>query len=579
VPVIAVGAEVRGFRIEAELGRGGMGVVYLAEQLSLGRKVALKVMAPDLSADPGFAERFTREARLAASLDHPNVIPVFETGSIDGVLYLAMRYVPGTDLRALLAARGPLSGEQAVAIIQQLAGALDAAHARGLVHRDVKPANVLLADHDPGAHVYLADFGLTKEIESQSGSLTKTGQLVGTLDYVAPEQIEGRAIDARTDTYSLGCVLFQMLAGRVPYQGTEAHKLWAHLSEPPPSLEGPGPPGAARFDAVIQRAMAKDPGERYPSAGDLGRAAAAAAARTQIVVPERSVASGDAAPTVPRVQPAHRPVVPVAPAPPPPAATRSAHLQTTAPSAAVPPPAAAAWAAPTVHRSTRPRSAAWTLVGGVLVAGLAAMAARGWIGKEITSDSGWIGNHLHGDAADIVATVARRGVTWAIVGAALAVFLTARRGGPGRLVASGLVGLLVGFVAGALGGAIFQVPESLANLSSSADTEIKLASITVTGGLMGALIGAFWSPRHIWTGLLVGGAAGALVQLVVHLDQHQTLLAGIQSAVIAGLTFAALLALDARAKSRVAQATPATSRPAAPGTPAQPPHDPTWYGR
>jgi serine/threonine protein kinase len=223
--MIAVGAEVGGFRIEKELGRGGMGVVYLAEQLNLGRKVALKFMTADLSADPDFAERFTREARLAASLDHQNVVPIFETGSIDGVLYLAMRYVPGTDLRAVLARDGPLSPADAARITEQVAAALDAAHARGLVHRDVKPANVLLAGNDASGHLYLADFGLTKEMDAQSGGLTKTGQFVGTLDYVAPEQIQGERVDARSDVYALGCVLFQMIGGRVPYQGSEAHKL------------------------------------------------------------------------------------------------------------------------------------------------------------------------------------------------------------------------------------------------------------------------------------------------------------------------------------------------------------------
>jgi serine/threonine protein kinase len=300
--MIAVGAEVGGFRIEKELGRGGMGVVYLAEQLNLGRKVALKVMTADLSADPDFADRFTREARLAASLDHQNVVPIFETGSIDGVLYLAMRYVPGTDLRAVLARDGPLSPADAARITEQVAAALDAAHARGLVHRDVKPANVLVAGNDASGHLYLADFGLTKEMDAQSGGLTKTGQFVGTLDYVAPEQIQGERVDARSDVYALGCVLFQMISGRVPYQGSEAHKLWAHLSEPPPSVEDLGISDGARLNTVVQRAMAKAPADRYPSAGDLGRAAIAAASGTPITAPERSVASGAAAAAATRQQ-------------------------------------------------------------------------------------------------------------------------------------------------------------------------------------------------------------------------------------------------------------------------------------
>jgi protein kinase-like protein len=291
----AAGHEFGGFRLEGELGRGGMGVVYLAEQLNLGRKVALKVIAPELSQDPDFQARFEREARLAASLDHPNVVPVFEAGNVDGLLYLAMRYVKGTDLGALLAAEGRLLPERAAHIADQLGAALDAAHGNALIHRDVKPGNVLLAGQSASAHVYLTDFGLTKEASSQSAQLTNTGQWVGTVDYVAPEQLDGRPIDARTDVYSLGCVIFQMLAGTVPYGGTSLQKMWGHGSAQPPSLQNIDPELARRFDPVIARAMAKDPDHRFRSAGDLGRAAIGAAYGQPVTVPERSVAVGAAA--------------------------------------------------------------------------------------------------------------------------------------------------------------------------------------------------------------------------------------------------------------------------------------------
>lgn len=290
-----VGARIGGFEIEAQIGQGGMGVVYLAEQTSLQRKVALKVIAPHLSEDEGFRMRFEREARLAASLDHPNVVPVFEAGSADGLLYLAMRFVRGTDLAAVLATREALDPERACSITDQLGAALDAAHGNGLIHRDVKPANVLLAGDAPDAHVYLTDFGLTKEASSQSTGLTHTGQWVGTVDYIAPEQLDGRAADARTDVYALGCVLFQMLTGHVPFTGTLQQKMFGHSTKDVPSLTDIAPELVERFDPVLERAMAKDPDDRYLSAGDLGRAALAAARGEAVDVPERSVASGEAA--------------------------------------------------------------------------------------------------------------------------------------------------------------------------------------------------------------------------------------------------------------------------------------------
>ena len=266
------GTEVAGYRIARTLGRGGMSVVYLAEHEWLQRKVALKVLAPQLAEDERFRERFVRESRLAASLDHPNVIPIYEAGASGGDLFIAMRYVEGTDLRTLLHEGGALEPARALDIVRQVAAALDAAHEQGLVHRDVKPANVLLArkrGSEAGEHVYLSDFGLTKRSASDSG-ITGTGQFVGTLDYAAPEQFKGGTPDARTDVYSLGCVLFECLTGGPPFTSeNDAGLMYAHLQEPPPSVTAvhPGLPGA--IDMVLARAMAKAPSDRIGSAGAL----------------------------------------------------------------------------------------------------------------------------------------------------------------------------------------------------------------------------------------------------------------------------------------------------------------------
>src|SRR3954452_8552497 len=270
-----------------------MGVVYRATQLGLDRSVALKVITPAFAEDQEFRARFQREAKLAASIEHPNVIPVYEAGEHDGVLFIAMRFVDGTDLKTLLNREGRLEPLRAARFVNQIASALDAAHAAGLVHRDVKPANALLASQD---HVYLTDFGLTKRAASGS-AMTKTGQMVGTVDYVAPEQVEGGSVDARTDVYSLACVLYHLLTGRVPFdKPTEMAKLFAHVHENPPrpsdSVAGlPGP-----LNDVVRRGMAKDPTKRFLSAGDLGRAALAAAEHRGLDEPERSVARGEAAP-------------------------------------------------------------------------------------------------------------------------------------------------------------------------------------------------------------------------------------------------------------------------------------------
>jgi predicted Ser/Thr protein kinase len=290
MPEFTPGQVFADYRIEGVAGRGGMGVVYRATELGLERIVALKVIAPVLAQEEDFRKRFVAESKAAASIEHPNVIPVYHAGERDGVLFIVMRYIDGPDLRALVRAEGRLDPARAAQIVAAVGGALDAAHRDGLVHRDVKPANVLLGDDD---HAYLTDFGLTKRAATTDGAgLSRVGGWVGTLGYVAPEQIRGERIDARTDVYALGCVLVHTLTGSAPYmRDTDEATLWAHLNSPPPSDDVP-----PEFEGVIARALAKDPSDRYPSAGDLGRAALRAAGRNATSVPERNVGRGQAAP-------------------------------------------------------------------------------------------------------------------------------------------------------------------------------------------------------------------------------------------------------------------------------------------
>jgi len=274
-----VGDELAGYQLRAVLGRGGMSVVYQAENPRLGSVVALKVLTPELAADDVFRARFLQESRIAAGLNHPNVIPIYDMGQHDGLLYLAMRYVAGSDLRAVLKEQGRIAPGQALLLTGQAARALDAAHRQGLVHRDVKPANILVepaSDEGDPDHVYLADFGISKHAASRSG-LTATGEFLGTIDYVAPEQIRGQPVDARADVYSLGCVLYECLTGRVPFvKDLDAAVIWAHVEEPPipPSTLRPELP--PEFDDVIMRALAKDPADRYPTCRELTEAARAA---------------------------------------------------------------------------------------------------------------------------------------------------------------------------------------------------------------------------------------------------------------------------------------------------------------
>ena len=243
-----VGTSLAGYRIDALIGRGGMGVVYRATDRSLGRPVALKLIVPELAEDERFRHRFLEESRIAASLDHANVVPVYEAGEVDGQLFLAMRYVEGADLRTLLRREGGLEPERALALLEQIAGALDAAHRGGLVHRDVKPANILV---DAGGHAYLTDFGVSKQL---GGVTTDTGRLVGSLDYLAPEQIAGRRVEPATDQYALACVLYECLAGRPAFRReSEAETLWAHMQGQHTPLPGLRDPSSSAPSRVIRR--------------------------------------------------------------------------------------------------------------------------------------------------------------------------------------------------------------------------------------------------------------------------------------------------------------------------------------
>ena len=271
------GQRVAGYLLEEQVGAGGMAVVFRALDERLGRPVALKILAPALAADLAFRKRFIRESRAAAAVDDPHIIPVYEAGEADGVLFIAMRLVPGRDVRTLLYHEGPLPAGRVAAIVSPVASALDAAHSAGLVHRDVKPANMLIDTRtDRPDHVYLSDFGLSKGSSSSVG-LTGSGFFLGTPSYTAPEQIQGRAVDGRADQYGLACAAFELLAGGPPFERDQGMAvIWAHLSEPPPSVcsrraDLPGP-----VDAVFARALAKDPEDRYPRCRDFAEALRAA---------------------------------------------------------------------------------------------------------------------------------------------------------------------------------------------------------------------------------------------------------------------------------------------------------------
>jgi serine/threonine protein kinase/DNA-binding beta-propeller fold protein YncE len=376
--VISIGSVLGGYRVEEVAGEGGMGRVYRATQVRLNRQVALKVIVPDLAHDPDFRARFERESELSASIDHPNVIPVYEAGDADGHLFIAMRWVEGTDLRSVIVREGKLDPNRVVAIVEQVAAALDAAHAGGLVHRDVKPANVMLTSTHGGEHVYLTDFGLTKRAGSAT-ALTKTGAFVGTPDYMAPEQIKGERADARADVYALGCLLFHALTGHPPYdRDTEVAKMYAQLHDPPPRVGDSVPGVPAGLDPVVERALAKEAAARHPSAGDLARAARAALTGTVPAQPERSLATGLAAPG--------------AKTPPPTAASPGPSPPTAAP----PPPTSAPPEPPGPSAPASRRGALPFVVGGLLV--LAAIGAVLAAAGVFSGDSGGGSGGFHDTA-------------------------------------------------------------------------------------------------------------------------------------------------------------------------------------
>jgi hypothetical protein len=408
-----IGSELAGYRIEVPIGRGGMGVVYRAEQLRLGRKVALKLLAPELAENQGFRARFEHESRLAAALDHPNIVPLFEAGEADGLLFISMRYVEGTDLRALLSKQGRLEPERALAIAAQVASALDAAHMRGLVHRDVKPGNILIAGDaapDLPEHCYLTDFGLTKDTSSPV-ELTATGTFVGTIDYIAPEQIEGAKPDGRGDQYALACVLFECLTGSPPFpRDEEISVMWAHLQDEPPTATASAPHLPVAIDAVIAKALAKAPEERYATCTAMVAAARAALLPAGPVAPAGATrAHARLHPSAPagatRVNAANAAPPLAAPAPggavPP--------LAAPAPGRAAPPlaaPTAADWPAePARAPATAPGSpapAAAATRRGPLVAGIAALLV-------VVALAGYLAGRGGGDKAPPDTKVASNG--------------------------------------------------------------------------------------------------------------------------------------------------------------------------
>src|SRR5438874_4467318 len=272
-----IDSEVAGYRIVELLGRGGMSVVYRAQHVRLGRPAALKLLAATLG--PGdHRERFLRESKLAASLDHPGIVPVFDAGEEDGLLYIAMAYVEGSDLRTLLVREGKLPLRRALRILGQVASALDAAHARGLVHRDVKPANILVG---PGDRAYLSDFGVVKELAA--AGTTRTGSFVGTIEYSAPEQIEGKDVDARADVYALACVLYECVVGTQPFhRSSNVAVLNAHLHASPPKLTKSAPDLPVALERVLAKALSKSRLDRYATCGEFVAALRAASSERRV---------------------------------------------------------------------------------------------------------------------------------------------------------------------------------------------------------------------------------------------------------------------------------------------------------
>src|SRR3954451_5740649 len=308
---ISAGTEIGGYRIVNLLGQGGMGVVYLADNVRNGQRVALKLLTPDLARSSGFRERFSREANYASSLRHPNVLEVYEAGEQDDVLFIAMQYVEGEDLKALLSREGKLDARRAVGILGQVASALDAAHSTGLLHRDIKPGNVMIAAGQP-ERCYLTDFGLSKNPSADSIALTAQGEFVGTIDYTAPELVLGKGADSRLDVYSLGCLFYECLTGKPPFpKERDVEVLYAHIQDPVPKVSAMRPELPTALDDVVEKAMAKKPDDRFATSG-----AFIDAART--IVGEPAAAPPPPPPPPPGVAPqAAAPPPPPPPGPPP----------------------------------------------------------------------------------------------------------------------------------------------------------------------------------------------------------------------------------------------------------------------
>lgn len=378
---LPAGARIAAYRLEEQIGRGGMAVVYRAFDERLGRRVALKVLAPGLAADEAFRHRFIRESRSAAAVDHPHIVPVFEAGEANGVLFLAMRYVPGGDVGTLVRRLGPLPPARAAAVISAVASALDAAHAAGLVHRDVKPANMLLDTRpDQLDHVYLSDFGLTKGSRSSAG-LTGTGHFLGTLDYCAPEQIQGGRVDARTDEYALACAAFELLSGQPPFPRDEGTAvLYAQLSAAPPQLTSLRPGLPPPVDDVLLRALAKAPEDRFASCGEFAAALGMALGLRRPgsgydLGPAPGLPAGEEARIGNRGDRDHRPTEDAVPQPPPLAGRRTAGGEIAAATGGLGSPFAAAASPRRPARTGRLRRSVLALTGIVAVAAAGAATA------------------------------------------------------------------------------------------------------------------------------------------------------------------------------------------------------------
>jgi len=393
------GSVVGGYRVDSVISRGGMGVVYRVTNVALHKVYALKTLTPELTDDAEFRQRFKREMRIAASIEHPNVVAIHYAGEHEGLLFFVMDFVYGTDLRHLLLESGALEPDRAVDLLVQFASALDAAHVKGLVHRDVKPANMLVTVRDGQEHGYLTDFGIAKRSDN-IGALTSTGAVVGTVHYMAPEQVTGDHTDARTDVYALGCVFFQMLTGTVPYDRENSiATLFAHVHDPPPALPDELADLYPTFGAVIEKAMAKKPGDRYLSAGDFARDAECALSGSRYAGPTTVVATGDAKPLLPDEHRQRTTAVEARP-PAPPTTTRDATQETAAaqgsearadatvvssrPTEAAVSAVGATTRAPTVltgadggHAGRRPRSYKWAALAALVVLAGAVAAVIG----------------------------------------------------------------------------------------------------------------------------------------------------------------------------------------------------------